>query len=730
MSTNTVTPEFARERANFLRHALEHHGWRYYVLDDPEISDAEYDRMFHELLDLEAQYPALRDASSPTLRVGGAVLESLETREHRLRMYSLDNVFSREGLNEFTDRMLRLLPGMLREDVAFWVDPKMDGLAMELIYENGVFQTALTRGDGEKGEIVTESMRTVKNIPLRLKGKNVPAYLEVRGEVVITRKDFEALNARQAANGAKPFANPRNAAAGSVRQLDSKITAARPLRFMAYGVGLADTVPGGSWATYQNLMAALNDMGFATAPEARLAANVDEVAAAFAELQAKRSSLPFEIDGVVAKVNDISLHEKLGYTARAPRWAIALKFPAIQAETLLEDISIQVGRTGVLTPVANLKPVQVGGVTVARATLHNQDEIAAKDLRIGDTVIVQRAGDVIPEVVRPLLEKRPANASSFVFPTVCPECGENAHREAGEAAWRCLNHSCPAVVREAIKFFASKSGLDIQGIGARWIEEFIDKGLVKTFADLFRLKKGDLLTLDRMGEKSAENFLAALENAKQNSTLARLIAGLGIRHVGEQTAKALAARFRTMDALMDASFETLQTVPDVGPEVAEALCQYFDTPGNKNLLAELQEIGLWPVVKDAPAVPADGPLHGKTVLFTGTLSMPRSEAEDIAENSGARIVSGVSRKLDYLVVGDSPGSKLRKAEELGVTVLDEQTFLTLVKSDARPNAGPNAGPDAESEGGPDAKPGSEPETGPDTENTKTAVTKAQQLSLL
>lgn len=680
MNTGNVIPGSARQRSEELRRALAFHARKYYVQDDPEISDAEYDRLFHELLGLEEQYPSLRDASSPTLRIGGAVLESLETRAHALRMYSLDNVFSRDELNEFLDKILRLLPEKRREDISFWVDPKMDGLAMELIYERGVFQTALTRGDGEKGEIVTESMRTVKNIPLRLEGDFVPEYLEVRGEVVITRKDFERLNANQSKNGAKPFANPRNAAAGSVRQLDSRITAARPLRFMAYGVGMANGVPGGSRPTYEGLMRRLAGMGFATAPEARLCADIDAVWEAYEELMAKRFSFAFDLDGVVAKVNDLSLHETLGFTARAPRWAVALKFPAIQAETVLENIAVQVGRTGVLTPVAVLRPVQVGGVTVSRATLHNEDEILAKDLRIGDTVIVQRAGDVIPEVVRPVPEKRPFDARPFVFPEVCPACGQKAHREAGEAAWRCLNHACPAVAREAVTFFASKGGLDIQGIGARWIEEFVDKGLVTTFADLFRLKKETLLTLDRMGEKLADNFLAALENAKQNSTLPRFIAALGIRHVGEQTAKALAGRFRSMDAFMHAGYDTLQTVPDVGPEVAEAICQYFDTPGNRELLAGLRAVGLWPVMEETGETPGTGPLSGKTILFTGALSRPRPEAEKLAEEAGARVVSGVSRKLDYLVAGDAPGSKLRKAEELRVTVLDEKTFLALVNS--------------------------------------------------
>ena len=673
-------PTHIRVRVAQLREILDYHLHRYHVLDDPEISDGEYDILFRELLGLESQYPALRDPSSPSMRVGGAVLGSLETQAHQLRMYSLDNAFSQEDLYDFTDKMLRLLPDISRDDIAFWVDPKMDGLAMELIYEDGVFTTALTRGDGEKGEIVTEAMRTVKNIPLRLKGDIIPAYLEVRGEVVITRKDFDALNARQIESGGRPFANPRNAAAGSVRQLDSRIAAMRPLRFMAYGVGLVDGVASGSWATYGLLMHNLNNFGFSIAPEARLCDTVTEVAAAFEELQTKREDLPFEIDGVVAKVNTLALHEALGFTARAPRWAIALKFPAIQAETILKSISIQVGRTGVLTPVANLEPVHVGGVTVSRATLHNEDEITAKDLREGDVVIVQRAGDVIPEVVRPVLDKRAPDAKPFVFPVICPECHEPAHRPGGEAAWRCLNHLCPAVMRETIKFFVSKSGLDIQGIGGRWIEEFVDKGLVKTFADLFRLSRGDLLSLDRMGEKLVDNFIAVLDAAKTGATLPRLIAALGIRHVGEQTAKALASRYRSMDALMEAGYDALQTVPDIGPEVAESICQYFDTPGNKVLLDNLRAIGLWPVVAMDESVATEGALAGKTLLFTGTLSMPRAEAEALAEKAGARIVSSVSRRLDYLIAGDSPGSKLRKAQDLGVAVLDEQRFLELANS--------------------------------------------------
>ena len=677
---NQDIPPAAGERAAELRRLLEYHSRRYYVLDDPEITDAAYDALFRELQELEKEYPALWDANSPTSRVGGAVLAGLENRAHTLRMYSLDNSLSLDDWREFVERILRLLPDKTASDLSFWVDPKMDGLAMELIYENGELVTALTRGDGQRGEVVTEALRTVKNVPLRLNGDDMPGYIEVRGEVVMTSKDFVALNARQDETGQKPFANPRNAAAGSVRQLDSRITASRPLRFMAYGVGMVDGVPGGIWDSYQHLMEALNGMGFSSAPEARLCPDPPSVEQAFAELGDKRLSLPFEIDGVVAKLNEVALHEVLGYTARAPRWALALKFPPMQAETVLRDIQIQVGRTGVLTPVAVLDPVRIGGVTVARATLHNEDEIRAKNLMLGDTVLVQRAGDVIPEVVRSLEEKRCGTERPFDFPDICPSCGSKAIREEGEAAWRCVNSSCPAVLRESIRFFVSRSALDIQGIGSRWIEEFVERGQVHSTADLFRLTREQLMGMERMGSKLADNFLAALEKARSESTLPQLISALGIRHVGTQTAKALAARYHDMDALGAASFDDLQTVPDVGPQVAESICIFFDNAGNKALLAQFKELGLWPRFTPPPATSQDGPLSGKSILFTGTLpSFTREEASRVAEEAGARIVSAVSRKLDFLVAGDAPGSKLRKATELGVPVLDEAGFRSLLQ---------------------------------------------------
>ena len=716
-------PREARDRALELHKLLEYHGWRYYVLDDPEIGDAEYDALFRELADLERRHPGLKTPDSPTSRVGGAVLETLPKGTHSLRMYSLDNVFTMEEWREAVQRMLRHVPGLAQNDLAFWMEPKMDGLAMELVYKDGLLAYALTRGDGETGEVVTENMRTVKNVPLRLRGEAVPSLLEVRGEVVMTKADFAALNRRQEEQGQKPFANPRNAAAGSVRQLDSSLAASRPLRFLAYGVGLVQGVQK-PWQTQRDVMLGVRDFGFSIAPHAALCASVAEVEAWYHKLAADRDAFPFELDGAVAKVNSLELQEALGFTARAPRFAVAFKFAAMQARTRLEDILVQVGRTGALTPVAQLAPVNVGGVVVSRATLHNEDEIRQKDVRIGDVVLVQRAGDVIPEVVGPVPEERRGDERVFEFPSTCPECGNHVHREPGEAAWRCVNRACPAVRRESIKHFVSKAGLDIQGIGGRWVEQLIDLGLVKTPADLFRLRTETLERLDRMGEKSAENFVGALAEAREKATLPRFIAALGIRHVGAQTAKGLAKAFGSIDALKAADTEALCRVPDVGPEVAAAIRDFFAEPGNLGLLEELRDLGLWPV-SAAPAgargrasvsgvaqallpglggdVPdarfntqsstgaliaseplngaeAEAPLAGKSILFTGSLeSMTRGEAQRLAEEAGADVLSGVSKKLDILVVGAEPGSKLEKARKLGVTVMDEGEFLRLVR---------------------------------------------------
>lgn len=708
-------PDADRLRAEELHKLLEYHGWRYYVLDEPEIGDAEYDALYRELVLLEEKYPALKTPDSPTSRVGGAVLQSLPSREHSLRMYSLDNVFTMQEWHDFVHKMLRLLPGKSEKDLAFWMEPKMDGLAMELVYVKGVLDVALTRGDGETGEVVTENMRTVRNVPLKLRpGGNIPDLLEVRGEVLMTRHDFSMLNARQEERGAKTFANPRNAAAGSVRQLDSSITAKRPLRFIAYGVGKVEWEDNSTaWNTQQETMLGLQELGFSIAPKATLCDSVDAVETWYHDLAGRREEFPFELDGAVAKVNSLALQEQLGFTARAPRFAVAFKFAAMQAATKLEDIQIQVGRTGVLTPVAILHPVNVGGVVVSRATLHNEDEIAAKDVRIGDTVLVQRAGDVIPEVVGPLADRRDGTECAFVFPSLCPECGNHVHRQQGEAAWRCVNRACPAVRRESIKHFVSKAGLDIQGIGGKLVEQLIDAGLVANPADLFRLDAEKLAKLERMGEKSAANVIEALEATKKQATLPSFLAALGIRHIGEQTAKGLARTFGSVDSLAAAGLEELYKVDDVGPEVAAAIVDFFAEDGNRSMLKEFRELGLWPVMEASrlPAgnteqgvrtssqgiasgqnslldllpetggssnVQASGnPLAGKTLLFTGTLSMPRSQAKKMAENAGADVVSGVSRKLNFLVVGEDPGSKLEKAQKLGIQILTEKEFTEM-----------------------------------------------------
>ncbi|MDL2317107.1 NAD-dependent DNA ligase LigA, partial [Desulfovibrio sp. OttesenSCG-928-A18] len=772
-----LVPAGARARAERLRLLLEYHARRYYVLDDPEILDAEYDGLFRELLELEKRWPALVGPDSPSGRVGGAVLSSLPSRAHSLRMYSLDNVFSLEEWRDFVSRTGRLLPKARAEDFSFWMEPKMDGLAMELVYEEGLLTAALTRGDGETGEVVTENMRTVRNVPLRLSlpvlpdaggapvpaaegggfaggppagageteagaaattagpGAAVPGLLEVRGEVVMSKKDFAALNERQERTGGKRFANPRNAAAGSVRQLDSTVAASRPLRFIAYGIGRvlwagrdgqgapakASSAQGagaaaGPWSTQQEVMHGLRDLGFTIAPHAALCPTPGAVEQWYEELGSRRDEFPFELDGAVAKLNCLEMQEALGFTARAPRFAVAFKFAAMQARTRLLRIEVQVGRTGVLTPVAVLEPVNVGGVVVSRATLHNEDEIRAKGVRIGDLVLVQRAGDVIPEVVGPVPEERDGTELEFVFPSQCPVCHNHVHREPGEAAWRCVNRSCPAVIRESIKHFVSKAGLDIQGVGGKLVEQLIDSGLIHTPADLFRLDAAGLSGLERMGEKSAANVLEALAEARERAELPRFISALGIRHVGERTARALARRFASMDALASASAELLQSVPDVGPEVAAAIRDFFAEEGNRALLEDFRSQGLWPELasaRQAPGVPlysptqqhsllsvspvaggAGGPpagaasaagsggsepaFAGKTIVFTGALaSMSRSEAARLAEAAGADVLSGVSRKLDLLVVGEEPGSKLEKARALGVRVLSEAEFLRL-----------------------------------------------------
>ncbi len=667
------------ERAKELRRIINYHNYRYYVLDDPEISDAEYDELFAELRELENRYPELGDPNSPTKKIGDEPLSEFAHREHRVPMYSLDNAFEPTEFDAFRQRLKRYL---LEQDLEFWVEPKLDGLAVELIFEMGVLTAAATRGDGYVGEDVTANARTLRNVPLKLlSSSDLPDYLEVRGEVVITKQDFHRLNSRQAEKGIKGFANARNAAAGSMRQLDSGVTASRPLLFYAYGAGEVHWPEGRErWSRQSEIIAAFRDMGLATAPQGKFCVKRQEVLDHFEYIRSHRDDFPLEIDGVVLKVDSIAAQRKAGFTARFPRWALALKFPAQQAETVLEDIQIQVGRTGVLTPVAKLRPLTVGGATVSRATLHNKDEIRAKGLRLGDRVIVQRAGDVIPEVVRPLPEKRDGSEKEFVFPEECPVCGSRVVQLPEEVAVRCVNLSCPARLTQGLKYFVSKSGLDIEGLGKQWIEIFVDKGLVRSPADIFMLKKKDIIHLERMGDKLAENIIQAIERARQRVTMGRLLTALGIRLVGEQVGKLLESHFADLDELASASREELQAIPDIGPEIGISLREFFSNPDNLKTLERFRELGIWPRSESPNSNSREKEsLNGKRFVLTGTLdSMSRREAKKEVEERGGRVVSTVSSRVDYLVAGANPGSKQKRAKELGVSTLGEEDFLRLL----------------------------------------------------
>lgn len=687
-ATPAQVPAQIAERVQYLRTTLEMQNYRYYVLDEPGVADSEYDALFAELQQLEQDYPALDDPASPTRRVGSAPAAQFPPFPHAVPMLSLDNGFAIADFHAFLERVGRLLPSSIPlASLEFWVDPKMDGLAVELVYEQGRFVRGGTRGDGEVGEDITQNLRTISSVPLRLRGEAPPALLEVRGEVVMHREDFAQLNARQAAAGEKTFANPRNAAAGSLRQLDSRITASRPLRFMAYGIGRAEG-GGATWESQAQLLHKLQKIGFVIPPEAALCATSQEVESYYQRLATRREILPFDIDGVVVKLNDLALQAELGATSRAPRWALALKFPAHQATTVLRDIQIQVGRTGVLTPVAILEPVSVGGVTVSRATLHNEEMLRKKDVRVGDTVRIQRAGDVIPEVVGPVLDARPVEAAEFVFPEHCPVCGGEAARLPGEAAWRCLNLACPAVRVQALIHFVSKAGLDLEGVGRKWMEIFAEKGLVSTPADLFKLTKENLLQLDRMGEKLAENMLLSISQAKQ-PPLRKAITALGIRLVGEQTAKALAKQFESLENLAAASAEDLQAVDDVGPEVAASIHAFFHNPANQELLVNLNAVGFAPVspTQDKPTASTGTalPLAGKKILVTGSIpGRTREQAKELVEQYGGVPVSSVSRKTDLLVVGEGAGeSKLAKARTLGIEIIPYEEFAALLGLDVQ-----------------------------------------------
>jgi DNA ligase (NAD+) len=672
----TAADKAAREIED-LRRQIEHHNYLYYVLDRPEIPDAEFDRLMRRLQELEAEHPELVTPESPTQRVGAAPLKEFAEVRHTIPMLSLNNAFSDEEAMEF-DRRAR---ERLDEDRIHYVaEPKLDGLAIAVVYENGALVRAATRGDGTTGEDVTLNVRTIESVPLRLRGKHVPGLLEVRGEVYMPHKGFAELNKRQEKRGDKPFANPRNAAAGSLRQLDPRITAERPLEMYCYGVG---EVRGAELPDrHSKILEQLRDWGLRVSPEIQVLRGIDACLDYHRELLEKRDKLPYDIDGVVYKVDRIDQQEELGFVARAPRWALAHKFPAEEEMTKLRDIEVQVGRTGAVTPVARLEPVFVGGVTVTNATLHNQDEIERKDVRIGDTVIVRRAGDVIPEVVGVVKSKRPRNAKKFRMPKKCPVCGSEVERLEGEAVARCTGGLfCPAQRREAIKHFASRRAMDIEGLGDKLVDQLDEKGLVKDVAGLYELKLEQVAGLERMAEKSAQNLLDALEDSKK-TTLARFIYSLGIGQVGEATARNLARHFGTLEALQKASLDDLEEVPDVGEVVAESIHTFFRQAHNKEVIKRLQKAGVrWP--DEQPVAKAKQALAGQTFVLTGTLeSMTRDEARDRLQALGARVSGSVSKKTDYVVVGADPGSKAARAEDLGVTMLDEAAFTRLLKKNA------------------------------------------------
>ncbi|MFX1672206.1 NAD-dependent DNA ligase LigA [Paraburkholderia sp. A2WS-5] len=671
----------AAQRASWLRAELERANHAYYVLDQPELPDAEYDKLFRELQQIESGHPELVSPDSPTQRVGGAAAAGFEQVAHDVPMLSLNNGFADEDIVAFDKRVSDALgKGEGEGDpVEYACELKFDGLAISLRYVDGMFVQASTRGDGTTGENVTENVRTIRSLPLRLKGRRVPKVLDVRGEVLMFRRDFDRMNERQREAGHKEFANPRNAAAGSLRQLDSKITAQRPLSFFAYGIGVLEGEP--MPATHSELLDWYAEMGLPVNSERAVVKGAQGLLEFFRAVGEKRESLPYDIDGVVYKVNRRDEQDTLGFVSRAPRFALAHKFPAQEALTKVVAIDVQVGRTGAITPVARLEPVFVGGATVTNATLHNEDEVRRKDIRIGDTVIVRRAGDVIPEVVSALAERRPADAREFVMPTECPVCGSSIERLPDEAIARCTGGLfCPAQRKQALWHFAQRRALDIDGLGEKIIDQLVDQNLVRTPADLFNLGFSTLAELDRMADKSAQNLLDSLEKAK-STTLARFIYALGIRHVGESTAKDLAKHFGSLDPIMDASIEQLLEVNDVGPIVAESIHRFFAEEHNRTVIEQLRAPGKvrWADGPPAPKAPV-GVLAGKTVVLTGTLpTLTRDEAKEMLEAAGAKVAGSVSKKTDYVVAGAEAGSKLAKAEELGVPVLDEEGLHKLLE---------------------------------------------------
>ena len=668
-----AAPTKIKKRIEALREQINYHNYRYYVLDDPEIPDAEFDRIMRELQDLEQDYPDLITTDSPTQRIGAVPLKKFSEVKHEIPMLSLANAFSDSEVEDFDRRARERLDV---KSIEYAAEPKLDGLAISLMYEDGILVRGATRGDGWTGEDVTQNVRTIDAIPLRLRGKGYPKILEVRGEVIITKAGFEQLNDMQRERNTKLFANPRNAAAGSLRQLDPRVTASRPLSFFGYGLGKVTNVklPG----RHSKIMALLQEWGIPVNTEAHVVKGAEGCLDYYHQMQAKRNSLAYDIDGIVYKVDRFDWQEQLGFVARAPRWALAHKFPAQEEMTLLQAIDVQVGRTGALTPVARLEPVHVGGVTVSNATLHNQDEIDRLDARVGDTVIVRRAGDVIPQVVGVVMSRRKGRPRRYRLPDTCPVCGTHTVRLPGEAVTYCAGGLyCPAQRKQAIKHFASRRAMDIEGLGDKLVDQLVDAGLIETVADVYALEAKQLAGLERMGEKSATKLIRAIEKSK-HTALARFLYALGIHNVGETTAQSLANYFGTLENIMKADEDDLMTVPDIGPVVAKSITSFFSQKHNREVVSKLLQAGIvWPKIK----VKADAelPLKGRTIVVTGTLaSMTRDEAKAAVQMLGGKASGSVSSKTDYVVVGENPGSKADKAESLGVEILDEGSFLKLL----------------------------------------------------
>ncbi|EGR1584736.1 NAD-dependent DNA ligase LigA [Vibrio parahaemolyticus] len=667
--------ESVHQRLEELKESLHYHAVRYYVEDNPEIPDAEYDRLMRELLEIEAQHPDLVTVDSPSQRVGGKPLSEFSQVTHEVPMLSLDNAFDDSELDSFHKRAQDRIGGESIKQ--YCCEPKLDGLAVSLLYENGILVQAATRGDGTTGENITENVRTINAIPLKLRGDDWPARLEVRGEVFMPKAGFEKLNELARQKGEKVFVNPRNAAAGSLRQLDSRITASRPLSFYAYSVGV---VQGADLAAshYERFLQ-IKSWGLPMCPETKRVDSLADVKTYYQHILQRRDALPYEIDGVVIKIDDIAVQERLGFVARAPRWAIAYKFPAQEEITTLNEVEFQVGRTGAITPVAKLEPVFVGGVTVSNATLHNSDEIERLQVKIGDQVVIRRAGDVIPQVVSVIKERRPETARDIIFPTQCPVCGSHVERIEGEAVTRCTGGLvCQAQRKQALKHFVSRKALDVDGLGDKVIEQLVDREMVETPADLFKLSAGVLTVLERMGPKSAQNIVNALEKSKL-TTLSRFLYSLGIREVGEATAANLAQHFKSLEAIQAATEEQLIAVQDIGVVVAKHITTFFEEEKNQAVVQDLLVQGIhWPEVS-APEQGSELPLEGKTVVLTGTLSqLGRTEAKEALQSLGAKVTGSVSKKTDILFAGENAGSKLTKAQELGIEIKTEQDLLELI----------------------------------------------------